>query len=217
MDLRDIELQTELGSLIGRLAMPASGPAFALTVSRFHKVAAQDRASRRGIRRLIKPANAGIIVPHLPLVAGERTHCALRGDFVLCDIIPAIIQARGRCPDLLIATLGLSTANAEVLGSLRSRDLVGKLTIVCSHYFAQVDKATTYREVKTRLQGLATIITTRCHAKVICLPTASGDHFVLEGSSNLRSSDNTEQLVIFNDAELDAFHRGWLTSLPSHD
>lgn len=56
----------------------------------------------------------------------------------------------------------------------------------------------------------------RSHAKVIALPTASGDHFVIEGSANLRSSDNTEQMVIFNDAEKLAWHRQWMAQLTPH-
>jgi len=212
MDLSDIQLNTDLGAEIERLDRSDAGPAFALSVSRFHKVAAQDRTSRRGIRRLISPDNAKIILDHLP-APGSHTHCALRGDFVLCDIIPAIIADRGRCADLLIATLGLSTANAQTLARLRACDQIGGITIICSHYFAQVDKTTTWREVAATLDGIATILVRRCHAKIICIETPAGDHFVFEGSANLRSSDNTEQLVIFNDPELAAWHRAWLTSL----
>ena len=211
MDLHDLQLPGDLAALIGQLDRPPQGPSFALPASCFRAVAARDRTSRRGIRQLIHPDNAKVILPHLP-EPGGHTHCALRGDFVLCDVIPAIIEARGRCPDLFIATLGLSVANADTLGTLRARDRIGALTIVCSHYFAQVDKATVFRQVTARLEGLARIIITRCHAKIICLPVGT-DHYVLEGSANLRSSDNTEQLVIFNDPDLDAFHRSWLLSL----
>lgn len=215
MELHDITLPDDLEEQIERLGRTDPGPGFALSVSRFHKVAAQDWTSRRGIKKLIHPDNARVVIPHLP-GPGERTHCALSGNFVLCDIIPAIIEARGRCPDLLIATLGMSVANADTLVSLRARDLVGSITIVCSHYFAQVDKATTFREIQARLRDIATIVVTRSHAKIICLPVASGDHYVLEGSANLRTSDNTEQLVIFNDSELAAWHRTWLSTLPRH-
>ena len=208
-----IALPTDLGAQIERLNRCDAGPQFALANNRFHQVAAEDRAARRGIKKLINPANAAAVLPYLPEPDG-RTHCALRGDFVLCDLIPAIIGQYGACADLLIATLGMSAANADTLGTLVARGLIGQLTIVCSHYFREVDKTTTFREVTARLKGKATLIVTRSHAKIICLPTASGDHFVLEGSANLRSSDNTEQLTIFNEAALDAFHREWLLSLP---
>jgi hypothetical protein len=128
MDLHDIPLPSDLDALIGLLDQPPQGPSFALPASCFRAVAARDRTSRRGIRQLIYPDNAKVVLPHLP-APGDRTHCALRGDFVLCDIIPAIIEARGRCPDLFIATLGLSLANADTLGALREMDSIGALTI----------------------------------------------------------------------------------------
>lgn len=214
MDLQDLERDTSIEALVSLLERPGRAPSFALRENRFHthKAKAEAKAARRGIKKLIHPDNARCVLDHLP-GPGDRTHCILRGDFVLCDIIPAIIDARGTCSRLHVATLGLSAANAGQLANLRTRGLIGEITIVCSHYFAQVAKATTYREVTTRLEGLARFIITRCHAKVICLPTATGDHFVIEGSANLRSSDNTEQMVIFNDPDLLAWHVAWMETL----
>lgn len=213
-ELPEIELRTDLDDVAELLDRERPAAAFALpsNLFLFKAAAAKDYASRSGIRKLIHPDNARAVLEHLP-EPGGRTHCILRGDFVLCDLIPAIIAARGRCEHLHIATLGLSIANADTLAMLHERGLVGAITLVCSHYFAQVDKTTTFREVKQRLQGHATLIITRSHAKVIGLPTASGDNFIIEGSSNLRSSDNTEQMVIFNDAETLDWHRHWISQL----
>jgi len=214
MDLNDIDLQTGLDGLEALLDSGPPGPSFALpsNLILFRREAAKDYSSRAGIRKLIHPDNARSVVEHLP-EPGGRTHCVLRGDFVLCDLIPAILAARGRCGHLHVATLGLSVGNADTLASLRARDLIGGLTLVCSHYFAQVDKTTTFRDVTRRLQDVSEIIVSRSHAKVICLPTETGDHFVIEGSANLRSSDNTEQMVIFNDAETLQFHCEWMAAL----
>lgn len=215
-DLDDINLRTDLDDVVEQLGREPPTATFALpsNLFLFKQAAAKDYQSRAGIRKLIHPDNARCVLEHLP-EPGGRTHCILRGDFVLCDLIPAIIQHRGRCEELFIATLGLSVANADTLAILQERGQVGTITLVCSHYFAQVDKTTTFRDVKNRLQGKASIIVTRSHAKVIGLPTAAGDHFVIEGSANLRSSDNTEQVVIFNDAETLAWHRQWMAQLPN--
>lgn len=132
---------------------------------------------------------------------------------MVLHLIPAIINARGPVLDTHVATLGLSTANAQCLADLKARGRIAALTIVCSLYFQQVDKATTYREVATVLAGVARLVIVRSHAKVICLPTAAGDHFVIEGSANLRSSDNLEQVVIFNDRNALEFHRAWMDEL----
>ena len=208
----DLPPVKDLQELIDRLDQPPPEPTFALTASQFRKDAAKDWASRRGIAQFIHPDNAKAVLPHLP-EPGEVTHAALRGDFVLGDLIPAIISHRGRCPDLLVATLSLSAANADTLANLHARDRIGRLTVVCSHYFSQVDKTSVFAQVQGLLDGHGTLLVRRCHAKVICLPTDRGDHFVICGSANLRSSDNTEQICIFNDPGVDAFHRGWLSSL----
>lgn len=214
MDLTDIQLETGLDDLSELLDKGRPLPQFALksNLFLFKEAKRKDDASRKGIKELIKPENAECILGHLPSPGGV-THCALAGDFVLCDVIPAILKERGRCDHIHIATLGLSSANAATLAELRGKNLVGDITLICSHYFAQVDKTTTYRDVISRLEGKASIIVTRCHAKIICLPTAAGDHFVLMGSANLRSSDNTEAMAIFNDAETLSWYRAWLESL----
>lgn len=217
MDLSDIQLDTGLDDLSELLDKGQPLPQFALksNLFLFKATKRKDDAGRRGIKELIKPENARCILDHLPEPGGV-THCALAGDFVLCDVIPAILKARGRCDHIHIATLGLSSANAATLADLRAKKLVGDITLICSHYFAQVDKTTTYRDVVSRLEGKARIIVTRCHAKIICLPTASGDHFVLMGSANLRSSDNTEAMAVFNDADTLLWYRNWLESLRPH-
>lgn len=215
MDLADIPLDTDIEAAVERLdARADEPPPFVLPANRYHRHQAKtkDRNSRRGIKAFIRPENAAAVVPHLP-AEGDRTHCVLRGDFVLCDIIPAIIAARGACPALRIATLGCSIANADSLACLLERGLVASLILVVSHYFAQVDRATVFRAVEARLEDLAALVVTRCHAKVICLPTAAGDHFVIEGSANLRSSDNLEQMVITNDRDTHDFHAAWIEEL----
>lgn len=211
----EVELDTDIEAAIALLDQPRAAPQFSLEANRFHvhRAKADQARRRRGIKALIRPENARAVLAHLPIGEDDRTHCILRGDFVLCDVIPAIIAARGRCPHLRVATLGCSIANADTLAALVASGEVGSLTIVVSHYFQQVDKATVFRAVKARLAGIACLAVTRSHAKVICLPTARGDHFVVEGSANLRSSDNLEQMAITNDRVTHDFHAAWLDQL----
>ena len=171
MDLHDLaaELNTDIGSAAAGLADDAPGaPRFTIPANRFHvhKAKAELRASRRGIKSLIRPENAEAITEHLP-APDDHMHCILRGDFVLCDIIPAIIARHGPLLDVHIATLGLSTANALTLADLKRRGLIASLTIICSLYFRQVDRATTFREVAAALNGVARLVIVRSHAKVI--------------------------------------------------
>ncbi len=118
----DIDLRTDLGDVVEQLDRGPPAATFALPANLFlfKQAAAKDYASRAGIRKLIHPDNARAVLQYLP-DPGGRTHCILQGDFVLCDLIPAIIHHRGRCEHLHIATLGLSVANADALAVLLNR------------------------------------------------------------------------------------------------
>ncbi len=215
-----VELDTDLEAAVARLeeSQRRPVPRFTVAENRFHthRAKAVDRTRRRGIRSLIRPENADALLAHLPGHPDDRTHCILRGDFVLCDLIPRLLALRGRCTHLRIATLGLSAGNADTLATLVEGGRVAQLTLVVSHYFEQVDKATVFRAVATRLRALGPrcrLVIERAHAKVICIPTAGGDHYVIEGSANLRSSDNLEQMLLVNDPEAHAFHAAWMDEL----
>lgn len=217
-ELDDIPLDTDIEAVAALLEKPRPSPKFAFGENRFHIFRAKSAlaAQRRGIRSLIRPENARAVVVHLPTDAGERTHCLLRGDFVLCDLIPAILELHGPCPHLRVATLGLSIANADTLTRLVEDGVVGRLTLVVSYYFQQVDKTTVFRAVAAKLATLGErqrLVITRSHAKVICLPTTDGGRYVIEGSANLRSSDNVEQMLIVNDSETHDFHASWIDEL----
>ena len=186
-------------------------PAFAIAQNRFQSYKAATKAKRAGIRQFIRPENALVVVRRLP-EEGGTTHCILRGDFVLADLIPHLLEDSS-CPHLRIATLGMSAENAQLLAKLHGAGKVGKITLVLSHYFEQVNKSTVYFEVRTALEGIAEFCVMRSHAKVICCPrekNGAKDWLVLEGSANLRSSDNLEQMTIFNDREVHDFHAEWM-------
>jgi hypothetical protein len=188
---------------------------FALSGNRshVHKAKARHKRSKRGLKHLINPSNAVPILSMLPQEPDDRTHVTLRGDFVLCDLIPLILQSRGFCPHLRIATLGMSADNANTLAQLQSEGKVGDITLAASDYFKAVDSATTFRSVQAILSGRARFITLRTHAKVILIPTSSGDYLVIEGSANLRSSGNIEQIVIVNDKATHDHHASWIDEL----
>lgn len=171
----------------------------------FHAVKADDKRSRRGLKRLVKPENAAELTEHLP-EPGDCTHALVRGDFVMGDIIPLILGDRS-AEIVAISTLGMSRANAAMLADLRASGQIRRLFLLVSHYFSQVDKTGTYREVKGLLGNAVKVA--RTHAKVI-LVSAPPSFFVVEGSANLRSSDNIEQFAIWNDEELLNWHLDWM-------
>jgi hypothetical protein len=171
----------------------------------FHAAKAEDKRDRRGIRRLVRADNALGLLPYLP-EPGDCTHAVVRGDFILADIIPLILGS-SRADILAISTLGMSRDNAALLAELRAAGRVGRILLLVSHYFSQVDKTGTFREVVSILGDAVKVA--RTHAKVI-LVSAAPSFFVIEGSANLRSSDNIEQFAIWNDEELLKWHLDWM-------
>lgn len=67
MDLSELaaELDTDLAGAAARLDSSDGGPRFTLPANRIHKAKAEIKASRRGIKALIRPENARMIVPLL--------------------------------------------------------------------------------------------------------------------------------------------------------
>jgi hypothetical protein len=184
---------------------------FSLPASKFLAYKTAQKIKRKNVKRFIRPENAQAVLDHLP-EPGDHTHCLLRGDFVLGDLIPAMIQG-GWCKHLRIATLGLSEYNAQTLATLVDKGHVGEITMVVSHYFEQVNKSTVYADVRRILDGKCTFIIMRSHAKVIAMETehdVGNFHWVIEGSANLRSSDNLEQMTIYNDPDILVFHNDWI-------
>ena len=199
----------------GKRKDPKGPPQFVMPGNRFLQV--KKALKRPGIKKFIRPENARCVREHLP-ERGDHVHALLRGDFVLGDMIEHILESQASA-HLRIATLGLSPHNAASLARLATANSVRKITIVCSHYFQQVNRDTTYQEVKNALDhtGIAQLVVTRSHAKVILAPTDSGQFYVIEGSSNLRSSDNLEQMTIFNDQELHDWHAAWIDDIATRE
>ena len=188
---------------------PTRKEVFALSRNRymrqFHAVKADDKRTRRGIKKLVRPENAAELTEHLP-EPGDCTHAVVRGDFVLADMIPFLLG--DRVADILaISTLGMSRDNAAKLAEMQAAGQVRRLFLLVSHYFSRVDKTGTYREVKGILGDA--VVVAHTHAKVI-LVSAAPSFFVVEGSANLRSCDSIEQFAIWNDEELLNWHLDWM-------
>ncbi len=184
---------------------------FALSKNRYHRQShhahrATAAASRRGIKRMIRPENADELLQYLP-APGECTHVVVRGDFVLGDILPLILRGATTPSEIDITSLGMSTGNAQMLAALLATGQVSRLMVLVSHYFSRVDRTGTFREVMHILGDRIKVA--RNHAKVILI-AAPPSFLVIEGSANLRSSDNIEQFAIWNDETLLNWHREWM-------
>lgn len=168
-------------------------------------------------RRFVRPENAALLVAALP-DPGEHTHAILRGDFVLGDLIPPLLDRYGPADLLIVATLGMSTAQADTLAAAVETGTARTLRLLLSHYFAHIDRAGTYAQVLDRMEAArrrsgidrVQIAVARSHVKIISFATQDGrHHLTLETSANLRSCDCLEQLTAINCPELHSFHDSW--------
>jgi hypothetical protein len=138
---------------------------------------------------------------------GEYLHCILPGNHDATDLIKRYSFKTGRIEELIIATLSMSKKNAEDL--VRLNPVTADFLL--SDYFAKVDKETVYRDVVKELEKInARIKIIRNHCK-ISLIKINENYFVMEGSANLRSSSNIEQMTITNNQEVYEFHKKWIT------
>ena len=174
---------------------------------------AKEARTRRMRARLVRPENAAAVAAAMP-APGDSAHAILSGDFVFCDLLPAVcaLPGIGQIRRLDVATLSLSLKNIDTIAAIIEPARV-PFHLVLSHYFRGTNKVI-YEKVADRLKGIAgaRLTVARTHCKVVLMEFDAAA-FVMEASANLRTSQNLEQLTVFNDPELDAFHREWMEQL----
>jgi hypothetical protein len=179
------------------------------------------RLVRRNIKlrtkNLIKVRAAMADVIELP-GQGESLHGIMEGNYTAWALTVALIHlAESDCKELYLSSLGLNLAQANSIAELTQAGLIGRTTLLISEYFAEANKSLWGRILK-QMHGLGSRgFATRNHAKLALMQMADGRCITLETSANLRSSKNIEQFVITCDAELYAFHKGWIETLIDSD
>jgi hypothetical protein len=168
-------------------------------------------------RRQVMFREAKELLPYLPKAEGEATHAIMSGRYDLMVLLAAILEFFvSGCQSLRIATLSFNDRNTlEMAGLLRSCK-VGTLTLLCSSFFKahnQAEYAAARREA-AGFPGRWRLAAARNHCKIV-LADFGKRRLVLEGSANLRTNGNLEQLLIVQDAELFAWHAAWIDELVS--
>jgi hypothetical protein len=171
----------------------------------------QAAAFRASLRRKAQLRAAADVLPHLP-GPGESLHALLTGSFDFALVLTCVIQQRpALCQTLRITTLAFSRRNTQELARLLDAQKVGRLVLLTSDFMARSNPAIYHGAVK-ELAGERgqTVASARCHAKVCCLAFADGLRLVFEGSANLRTNKNWEQMTAINDADLHDWHAAWI-------
>jgi len=160
---------------------------------------------------------AAELLPELP-ERGEVVHALMVGNFDLAQVITAVVPRLTALRHLRIATLCFSKRNcAELLSLLDTRPGL-HLTVLVSSFFKEHNKPLYEwfgEELKT--YPTAKLASARSHCKVTLFDIAEDDAMVFEGSANLRTNKNREQLSVFRSRELHDWHAGWIDELSRAD
>jgi hypothetical protein len=164
-------------------------------------------------RRTAGIREAKAIIGHLP-GPGESLHAVFTARMDLSDLLNAVLETVGPCESVALATLGYNERNLRAMLGWLDSGQVKSLALVASIFFRSHKGdlwERTQEEFRARGQRCATC---HSHAKVCAMSFVDGRSFSIEGSSNLCSSGSgREQVAVFADATVTAFHRGWIDEL----
>lgn len=164
----------------------------------------------------IKAKNAKKLAADLCLCEEENTFCnvVIPGDFVFCDLLSALADSLNSPIELDIATLSYSNENVDTLKKMFDSGNMTRLGIVVSDYFYANERRGVYRYTLNSLPLEKTdIAVAGVHTKIHLIKTADERYFVLEGSANLRSSQNVEQFTFCKSKPVYMFHKKWISQL----
>jgi hypothetical protein len=150
------------------------------------------------------------VVPHLP-GPGEILFAIMTGRYDLMHVLLVIIENKQpvAVEYLRLLTLSYSGRNLAELLRLLDTGKVHHLSLICSSFFARHDRdlfEETLQQFRKRGQKLAA---GRTHIKMILMQFADGTKLHLEGSPNLRTNSNLEQIIVANDALVHDARAAW--------
>lgn len=153
---------------------------------------------------VVKYKKADELANNLTLLENERYFCMVDGSFVFGDFIMAFLVGRKMiAKKLTISTLSLSIENVMMLKVLLDDGYIQELNIIVSDFFYSHEKNKLIKEMYTHLDidNKFQLAVCRSHMKITLIETEmnGGRKYIIDGSANLRSSDNIEQFRIEED------------------
>jgi len=127
-------------------------------------------------------------------------------------VLTVVLKSRpSPCEALRVATLSFSKRNVQEMAGWIDAGLVKRLVLLSSDFMKEGNPATYFGAVKELAEQRGhTVAAGRCHAKVATLAFADGLRLVFEGSMNLSTNRNLEQMCVVNDAGLHDWHAAWI-------
>lgn len=186
-------------------------------VLKVHRLREKEaRKSRKAVRHLVRSENMRILGDSLPEEQGDRTHAVIPGDFEFCDFLSVMSGRLGEPTEMHLTSLSLSLENVREIERLCRAFPKCSFTLAISYFFRSTSKEI-FAAMETRLGPLGNLrfSTGRLHTKIVLMriPRPGNEErcIVVETSANLRACRNLEQVTIYDDPELFAFHRDWIT------
>lgn len=143
-------------------------------------------------------------VDGLDLHDGYRAFAFVSGNFVFGDVLEAMVDRHKVAPrKMTIQTLSMSEENIDSLHNVVEMmdGRLERLRIILSVYFwgheHRPGQLVPYLYETLDVDGLDfDVAFASIHTKIVSVETLAGNHIVMDGSANLRSSRNIEQLRV---------------------
>ena len=151
------------------------------------------------------------------LCSGTRRRCSSPDDRPLRPdsrsrrhpAAPGPLRAHADCD-----VVSFNTKNVVELAGWLDDKQVGTLTLLASHFHRENSPADWQAAVnELRSKRRVRLAAARNHAKVVTMDWPDGRTLAMEGSANLRTNSNQEQLTLVNDPALSAWHGAWIDLL----
>jgi hypothetical protein len=166
---------------------------------------------RASLRRKAQLKRAAEVVPHLP-GPGESLHALLTGYFDFALVLTCVLRSHPSvCEHARIATLSFGGKNVQEMAGWLDAGLVRRLTLLCSDFMEKASPKEYRGAVAELVEERGQVVgSARTHAKVVTLAFADGLRLSFEGSANLRTNRNAENLAVVNDPGLHDWHAAWI-------
>jgi hypothetical protein len=175
--------------------------------------AARARALVRRTAMLAEARQALAVLP----APGEAVHTLMTGYYDLMHVVALILDKRP-ADHVRLSTLCDNRRNLDEIVSILDGGVSARVSLLASCFFRDHNKALwgeTVCAFRRRGQRLACA---RNHCKVVTVRFKGGGLLVLEGSANLRTNRNREQLTLINDPFVCDFHDRWFdAALADHE
>ena len=146
---------------------------------------------------------------------GEHINAIVSGNFIAGDLIEAyLFENKLIAEEIIIATLSMSRENVDSLKNIQDYRLNGVMGLIISDFFFSHERKAGIEDIiKNLSDGKFALAVAGIHTKLTLIKTQCGQHIVIGGSANLRSSLNIEQITIDNCPIQYAFHREWMAEI----